>query len=145
MATKGDPSQGDLGAVEQLRNMASISRDSKARISTTDTTNRDIITLDSGVIWEGLATVKESGGHLVEVIYHPGAETSVDGRPITHDGYEYGYALSGDLEMTIGDFVYTLSKSHSFGFDSSIPHIFRNRGSIDFRGIWFVHDCKGRS
>ena len=134
----------NLGVKAQLEGMSDISSDSRARISTTDSTNRNILTLDSGVTWEQLATVSESGGHFVEIVYHPGAETSADGKLITHEGYEYGYALEGDLEMTIGDFIFTLSQSHSFGFDSSIPHIIKNKGTVDFRGIWFVHDCLGR-
>lgn len=135
----------NLGVKEQLKGMAGNSPNSRARISTTDATNSNVLTLDSGVTWERLATVTESGGHFVEIIYHPGAETSPDGKLISHDGYEYGYALEGDLEMTIGDFVFTLSQSHSFGFDSSIPHIFKNKGTTDFRGVWFVHDCPGRN
>lgn len=138
-------SKSNLGVREQLKGMTRIAPESKARISTTDANNRGILTLDSGVTWERLAIVTESGGHFVEIVYHPGAETSADGNLISHDGYEYGYALEGDLEITIGDFVFTLGKSHSFGFDSSIPHIFKNKGSVDFRGIWFVHDCKARN
>lgn len=134
-----------LGVKEQLKDMAQMATESVARISTTDAGNRRILTLDSGVRWESLASVTESGGHFVEIVYEPGAQTSKDGKTITHEGYEYGYALEGDLEMTIGDFVFTLTKGHSFGFDSSIPHIFRNRSNLDFRGVWFVHDCKGRS
>lgn len=138
-------SQSKLGVKEQLKGMTHAAPSSKARISTTDANRRGTLTLDSGVTWERLATVSESGGHFVEIIYRPGAETSADGKLITHEGYEYGYALAGDLEMTIGDFIFTLGKSHSFGFDSSIPHIFKNKGVVDFRGIWFVHDCKGRN
>lgn len=133
------------GVGEQVRNLRDTWADSQGRISTTTATNRKVLTLDSGVTWGRLAAVTESGGHFVEVVYHPGAETSADGGFITHEGYEYGYALEGDLEMTIGDFLFTLAPTHSFGFDSSIPHKFKNTGSVDFRGIWFVHDCKGRN
>lgn len=133
------------GVGEQVRSLNDIWADSKGRISTTTATNRKVLTLDSGVTWGRLAAVTESGGHFVEVVYHPGAETSADGGFITHEGYEYGYALEGDLEMTIGDFLFTLAPTHSFGFDSSIPHKFKNTGSVDFKGIWFVHDCKGRN
>jgi transcriptional regulator with XRE-family HTH domain len=133
------------GVGEQVKNLRDIWADSQGRISTTTATNRKVLTLDSGVTWGRLAAVTESGGHFVEVVYHPGAETSADGGFITHEGYEYGYALEGDLEMTIGDFLFTLAPTHSFGFDSSIPHKFKNTGSVDFRGIWFVHDCKGRN
>jgi len=133
------------GVGEQVMSLSNIWADSKGRISTTTATNRKIFTLDSGVTWERLAAVNESGGHFVEVVYHPGAETSADGGFITHEGFEYGYALEGDLEMTIGDFLFTLAPAHAFGFDSSIPHKFKNNGNVDFRGIWFVHDCKGKS
>ncbi len=133
-----------LGVKEQLEHMANRSHSSKARIVTTDATHRNILTLDSGVTWERLATLPESGGHFVEIVYRPGAETSPNGALISHEGFEYGYALSGDLEMTIGDFVFSLSQGHSFGFDSSIPHIFKNKGEVDFRGVWFVHSCHGR-
>lgn len=132
------------GVGEQVKSLSDIWADSKGRISTTTATNRTVLTLDSGVTWGRLAAVTETGGHFVEVVYHPGAETSADGGFITHEGYEYGYALEGDLEMTIGDFLFTLAPTHSFGFDSSIPHKFKNTGSVDFKGIWFVHDCKGR-
>ena len=54
-----------------------------------------------------------------------------------------GHALEGEIEVTIGDLVLTLSKGHSIGFDSSIPHKFRNLGTVDFHGIWFVHGCAG--
>jgi len=133
------------GVGEQVKNLRDIWTDSQGRISTTNSTNRMVLTLDSGVTWARLAAVTESGGHFVEVVYHPGAETSADGGFITHEGFEYGYALEGDLEMTIGDFLFTLAPTHSFGFDSSIPHKFKNTGGVDFRGIWFVHDCKGRN
>lgn len=133
------------GVGEQVKGLSDIWGDSKGRISITNAANRSILTLDSGVTWERLAAVTESGGHFIEVVYHPGAETSADGGFISHEGYEYGYALEGDLEMTIGDFVFTLSQSNAFGFDSSIPHNFKNRGSVNFRGVWFVHDCKGRN
>lgn len=132
------------GVGEQVKGLADIWADSKGRISTTTSTNRTVLTLDSGVTWERLAAVTEAGGHFVEVVYHPGAETSADGGFITHEGYEYGYALAGDLEMTIGDFVFTLAPANAFGFDSSIPHKFKNTGTVDFRGIWFVHGCQGR-
>lgn len=133
------------GVGEQVKGLADIWADSKGRISTTTATNRTALTLDSGVTWERLAAVTEAGGHFVEVVYHPGAETSADGGFIAHEGYEYGYALEGDLEMTIGDFVFTLAPANAFGFDSSIPHKFKNVGNVDFRGIWFVHGCKGRN
>ena len=114
---------------------------SRARISAVNPNNRSIITMDSGVSWERLAATSEESVNFMEIIYAPGAETNKSGEMIFHNGFEYGYALEGELELTIGDLVLQLSAGHSMGFDSSIPHRFRNTSSGTFRGIWFVHGC----
>ena len=117
--------------------------ESRARISAVNPSNRSLITMDSGVQWERLAATSEKSVNFMEIIYEPGAESNGSGELIVHDGYEYGYALQGEIEATIGDLVLTLSKGHSIGFDSSIPHKFRNNGTLPFHGIWFVHGCAG--
>jgi len=117
--------------------------ESRARISAVNPSNRSLITMDSGVQWERLAATSEKSVNFMEIIYEPGAQSNESGELIVHDGYEYGYALDGEIEVTIGDLVLTLSKGHSIGFDSSIPHKFRNIGTVDFHGIWFVHGCAG--
>lgn len=114
---------------------------SKALISAVNPKNRSIITMDSGVTWERLAATSEESVNFMEIVYEPGAETNEFGEMIFHDGFEYGYALEGELELTIGDVMLHLSTGHSIGFDSSIPHRFRNTSSAKFRGIWFVHGC----
>jgi transcriptional regulator with XRE-family HTH domain len=115
--------------------------DSKALISSVNSNNRSIILMDSGVKWERLAATAEESVNFMEIIYEPGAETNKSGELIFHEGFEYGYALDGELEVTIGDLILQLSTGHSIGFDSSIPHRFRNTGATTFRGIWFVHGC----
>ena len=97
--------------------------------------------MDSGVTWERLAATAEKSVNFMEIVYEPGAETNKSGEMIFHEGFEYGYALEGELEATIGDLVLQLSAGHSLGFDSSIPHRFRNTSGKKFRGIWFVHGC----
>ncbi len=114
---------------------------SRARISAVNPNNRSVITMDSGVRWERLAATSEVDVNFMEIFYGPGAETNKTGTLIFHDGFEYGFALEGELELTIGDAVLSLSAGHSIGFDSSLPHRFRNLGSTPFRGIWFVHGC----
>ncbi len=114
---------------------------SRARISAVNPNNRSVITMDSGVTWERLAATSEGSVNFMEINYEPGAETNKTGKLIFHDGFEYGYALDGELEVTIGDLVLQLSKGHSIGFDSSIPHRFRNLGKSPFKGVWFVHGC----
>lgn len=114
----------------------------KARISAVNPSNRSIIHMDFGVTWERLAATSEDSVNFMEIVYKPGAETNKSGQMVFHDGHEYGYALEGELELTIGDLVLQLSQGQSIGFDSSIPHRFKNKGATTFRGIWFVHGCK---
>lgn len=112
-----------------------------ARVSLINPQNRSVLTMDTGVRWERLAATHEADINFMEIIYEPGAGSNANGELIQHDGYEYGYALDGEIEVTIGDSVLNLSKNQSIGFDSSIPHRFRNTGTVTFRGIWFVHGC----
>jgi transcriptional regulator with XRE-family HTH domain len=114
---------------------------SRARISSVNPNNRSVIVMESGVHWERLAATSEPNVNFMEIIYEPGSETNKSSEMIFHDGFEYGYALEGELEMTIGDLILPLPAGHSVGFDSSIPHRFRNIGNTPFQGIWFVHGC----
>jgi transcriptional regulator with XRE-family HTH domain len=113
----------------------------QARISLVNPQNRSVLTMDTGVRWERLAATHEPDINFMEIIYEPGAGSNANGELIVHDGYEYGYALDGEIEVTIGDSILSLSKNQSIGFDSSLPHRFRNTGSVQFRGLWFVHGC----
>ncbi len=117
--------------------------DSQARISAVSPGNRSLITTESGIQWERLAATTEKTVNFMEIVYEPGRESLEAGALATHHGYEYAYALEGEVEVVIGDLMLTLSKNHSIGFDSSIPHKFKNNGSVPFRGIWFVHWCDG--
>lgn len=128
---------------ENLTHPIDVWDSSKAKISSINPNNRSLITMDSGVTWERLAATSEESVNFMEINYSPGAETNKTGEMIFHDGFEYGYALEGELEVTIGDLVLQLSTGHSLGFDSSIPHRFRNTSAGKFRGIWFVHGCHG--
>ena len=115
---------------------------SKALISAVNPTNRSKIIMESGVHWERLAATSDSSVNFMEIYYPPGSQSKSDGTLLTHDGFEYGYALEGEIEITVGDVTLTIAKGHSIGFDCSIPHRFRNTGSSNFRGIWFVHSCQ---
>jgi quercetin dioxygenase-like cupin family protein len=113
--------------------------ESGARISAVNPNSRSLIVMDSGVRWERLAATSEKSVNFMEIVYAPGAESNSSGEPIVHEGFEYGYALEGEIELTIGDLVLSLAQGHSIGFDSNIPHKLRNNGVVEFRGIWFVH------
>ena len=95
--------------------------------------------LDSGVIWEQLATNTAHQVDFIEITYPPGASSTSDERMLRHDGFEYGVLVEGVLEVTFGTEVFTLQAGDALGLDSSIPHLFRNTGTEPARGIWFVH------
>ena len=99
------------------------------------------IIMETGVEWHRLAATSDQKVNFIEIHYPAGSASNESGDFLIHDGFEYGYALEGEIEITIGDAVLTLTKGHSIGFDSSIPHMLRNISSGTFKGIWFVHGC----
>jgi transcriptional regulator with XRE-family HTH domain len=108
------------------------------RVSVVHPSHRPQLSMAEGVVWERLAATPEHGVNFMKITYAPGA-ASADGDLITHDGYEYGYVVSGEVAVTVGEEVFKLHPGESLGFDSSIPHVLRNLGTEPFEGIWFVH------
>jgi transcriptional regulator with XRE-family HTH domain len=98
---------------------------------------RDILTLDSGVIWERLG---QPGVHVdfLRITYQPGGTSSSSGELMRHSGTEYGYVLRGELILTLGFDEHRLQPGDAVSFDSTTPHGYRNDGSEPAVGIWFV-------
>jgi transcriptional regulator with XRE-family HTH domain/mannose-6-phosphate isomerase-like protein (cupin superfamily) len=109
-----------------------------SRLSMTAPGHRTKLVMDSGVIWEQLAR-KTDHLDFMEIMYPAGSSSTTDGRMLRHDDYEYGYLLEGELEVTIGFDVMVLRAGEAIGFDSSVPHLFKNLGTTPARGIWVVH------
>jgi transcriptional regulator with XRE-family HTH domain len=109
------------------------------RLSVTNPGERSRLVMDSGVIWEQLARNDDQNIDFIEIIYPAGSSSTNDGRMLRHDGYEYGILLEGELEVTFGFKVFTMRAGQGLGLDSSVPHLFKNRGTVAARGIWFVH------
>ena len=84
------------------------------------------IAMDSGVVWEQLATNSGHDMQIMQVEYPPHSSSTSDGRMLRHEGYEFGFVLEGTLEITYGFDSYEVSAGDSFGFDSGVPHLFRN-------------------
>jgi transcriptional regulator with XRE-family HTH domain len=108
------------------------------RLSVTEPGNRPRLVMDSGVIWEQLASNTDHNLDFIEIIYPAGSSSTNDDRMLRHEGFEYGYLLEGELQVTFGFKVFMLSAGDSLGLDSSVPHLFKNLGSVPARGIWFV-------
>jgi transcriptional regulator with XRE-family HTH domain len=109
------------------------------RISVVHPSHRAHLRMAEGVDWERLAATPERDINFMKITYAPGAASTEIGSPMIHEGFEYGYVLSGVLEVTVGDETFVLREGESLGFDSTIPHVFRNIGETDFQGLWFVH------
>ncbi|MET1038780.1 MAG: XRE family transcriptional regulator [Aeromicrobium sp.] len=109
------------------------------RVSVAHPSHRPQLTMAEGVVWERLAATPEHGVNFMKIAYAPGATSSASGDRTTHDGYEYGFVVAGQVEVTVGDEVFLLHEGESVGFDSSIPHMLRNPGDHLFEGVWFVH------
>ena len=74
-----------------------------------------------------LRQVGDATRHNLQILhetYAPGADTGAT--MLEHASSEGGIVVSGEIELTVGDRVYTLRAGDSFIFDSRLPHRFRN-------------------
>ena len=110
----------------------------KPRLSVTTPVDRTRLIMDTGVIWYQLTANTGHDLDFMEVLYPPGSSSTNDGRMLRHNGFEYGYLIDGELEVTYGLDIFVLRPGHAVGFDSSVGHLFRNHGAVTARGIWTV-------
>jgi transcriptional regulator with XRE-family HTH domain len=113
------------------------------RLSVTTPGNRTRLVMDTGVIWEQLARNTDEHMDFMEITYPAGSSSTTDDRMLRHDGYEYGFLLEGELQVTLGFDEFTLRAGEAIGLNSSLPHLFKNLGTTPARGIWFVHHRHG--
>jgi quercetin dioxygenase-like cupin family protein/DNA-binding XRE family transcriptional regulator len=143
-AAAESPARGGPGAAVPTAGHASMDAPTTPpRMSVTPAGERTRLVMDSGVIWEQLSRTKDDHVDFIEVCYPPGSSSTTDERMLRHDGYDYGYLLEGELQVTLGFEDFLLHAGEAIGFDSSIPHRFKNPGTTPARGIWFVHHPHG--
>lgn len=99
---------------------------------------RQRIRLASGVLWERLTTVSEPGTEFLYVVYEVGGASSPSDAFQRHAGHEWGYVLSGTLQVTIGFREYLLEPGDAISLDSTTPHRLANVGDVPVHAIWFV-------
>ena len=99
---------------------------------------RHRIRLASGVLWERLTTVSEPGVEFLHVTYEVGGASSPEDAFQRHAGHEWGYVLSGTLQVTIGFRQYLLEPGDAISLDSTTPHRLANVGDVPVHAIWFV-------
>ena len=107
------------------------------RLAVSHPGQRPRLEMDTGVIWEQLAD-SAPDVDFIEIIYPAGSSSTNDQKMMRHAGQEYGYLLDGELEVTVGFEVFTIGPGDALSFDSSVPHLLRNRTDRDARGIWCV-------
>lgn len=99
---------------------------------------RATIYLASGVRWERLTAGPDPVLDFQFSSYDVGAESCPRDALMTHGGYEYGFVLSGRLELTIGRATYELGPGDSASFSSRTPHRLANIGDAPTETIWVV-------
>ena len=99
---------------------------------------RHRIRLASGVLWERLTTLSEPGIEFLRVTYEVGGASSPPDAFQRHAGHEWGYVLSGQLEVRIGFDEYVLEPGDAISINSSIPHRLATIGDEPVEAIWFV-------
>jgi transcriptional regulator with XRE-family HTH domain/mannose-6-phosphate isomerase-like protein (cupin superfamily) len=108
------------------------------RTSVTAPGERSRLVMDSGVVWEQLASSAGHGIDFIEIVYPPGSSSTSDSAMLRHAGFECGYLIEGELEITVGFESFTIRSGGAIGFDCSQPHLLRNPGAVPARGIWCV-------
>lgn len=101
------------------------------------------IRLASGVTWERLTTRPEPGTEFLYVIYEVGGASSPPDVHQRHAGHEWGFVISGQLEVTIGFDAFRLGPGDALSIDSTTPHRLANVGSEPVHAVWFVEGRDG--
>ena len=100
--------------------------------------SRHTIRLASGVQWGRLTTLSEPGIEFLHVTYEVGGASSPPDAYQRHPGHEWGYVLSGRLQVRIGFDEYVLEPGDAISINSSIPHRLATIGDQPVEAIWFV-------
>jgi quercetin dioxygenase-like cupin family protein len=97
-----------------------------------------VIEMENGVRWERLAIGGGGPADGMLVTYGPGASSSIEGKMMQHNGFEYGFVLEGEITMQIDFETYVLGPGDSLQLSSLRPHGYSNRGDVPARCLFFV-------
>jgi transcriptional regulator with XRE-family HTH domain/mannose-6-phosphate isomerase-like protein (cupin superfamily) len=104
---------------------------------------RKVLVLDSGVTWESLTSSHHEKTDFMFVRYEVGGSSTLEDRLIRHAGMEYGFILSGTLQIALGFDTHVLNAGDSISFDSSRPHRLYNIGEVAVEAIWVNMEFRG--
>jgi transcriptional regulator with XRE-family HTH domain/quercetin dioxygenase-like cupin family protein len=100
--------------------------------------NRTSISLESGVSWQRLTAQPDHNVDFLLLRYPPGSESTPSHSLMRHNGTEYGYILSGRLQVSIGFDTYEIGPGDTIAFDCTQPHRFATIGDETVQAVWFV-------
>lgn len=80
--------------------------------------------------------VPSGPGYMMQVNIHVVGKGGGSDEPISHRGQEFGYVLSGTLELSVDGSRIELNEGDSFYFDSSLDHSYRNIGKAEAKVLW---------
>ena len=100
--------------------------------------NRTSISLEAGVTWQRLTAQPDHNVDFLLLRYPPGSESTPPHSLMRHNGTEYGYVLSGRLEVSLGFDKYIIGPGDSISFDCTQPHRFATVGDETVEAVWFV-------
>ena len=91
-----------------------------------------------GVVWERLTQAPDPHVDFLHVEYGPGSSSCPPDDMMRHGGHEYGFILSGRLDLQVGFDKYTVSPGDAVSFDSMTPHRLGNPYDEPCRAVWIV-------
>jgi transcriptional regulator with XRE-family HTH domain len=98
----------------------------------------ETLELESGVVWTRLTAGSLPGVEFLHVTYQPGACSSREGAFMRHAGQEFGYLLSGRLQVDVGFDAYELGPGDSISFPATTPHRLGNSGAEPAQAVWCI-------
>jgi transcriptional regulator with XRE-family HTH domain len=101
-------------------------------------TSRTSISLENGVTWQRLTAQPDHNVDFLYLRYPPGSESTPPDSLMRHNGTEYGFILSGRLEVSIGFDKYEIGQGDAISFDCTKPHRFATIGDETVEAVWFV-------
>ncbi len=101
-------------------------------------TSRTSISLESGVSWQRLTAQPDHNVDFLYLRYPPGSESTPPHSLMRHNGTEYGYILTGRLQVSIGFDTYEIGPGDTIAFDCTQPHRFATIGDETVEAVWFV-------
>ena len=82
--------------------------------------------------------MSEPGIEFLHVTYEVGGASSPEDAYQRHAGHEWGYVLTGSLQVRIGFEEFVLGPGDAISINSTIPHRLANIGDVPVTAIWFV-------